>query len=569
MPLFGKRKPRLDAIIAEAAADARAYDRLYGAVPQYPNAAKETFQCVLQSIVAKPPRDKLRDRLMHSKSSNSSVAVNVSVRRGGGPDPEVHQSIAYLTVLHGVVWSFPYTMNVLFTDKDTCSVILKFILSTVIPLTVRETMLAMVSNWCVLYQQSIHARLNLEGIVDAVKDKINLHPVARLLPAPPYMLDQKGWHYPATTAQESPRPREIQSPGSMPVLAGRRGSSARSPGATAGAFDMGAHVDPAILAQQQELMNSYVGRGDPQMDSAFLSQQQELMSSYASRSTTRSRPSVSLLQTVDGASNAITPEFAAHMEKTAQELVSLCDMLTETLISLNVEEDPSKNGVVSDMMSDIKKRKHAHANFVGMLGPGHIDTLTRLTAATDSVDRCMWLYDKTVNSHNEWRAIRESLETSAGRAAGTDASRAPQYAPAQFSGGYQPESSRSAARLLAMSSSAAAASMSSVAAAAPSAVRSASSALLGSSYSSSSSNNYTNSGSGAHGSGELPQRQRASEGSISGSMQHPPARHASPAQGMSSKARGKMADTSLPDSPGHGYFGTDSAYGGSGERSGR
>ncbi|KAJ2799545.1 hypothetical protein H4R21_003510 [Coemansia helicoidea] len=530
MPLFGKRKPRLDALIADAAADARAYDRLYEGVPLHQNAAKEAFQCVIQSVVVKPAKEnRLRGRLLPTKGGRGGGA-------GGGhsSDPAIRQSVAYLTVLHGVVWSFPYTMNVLFTDQETCMLIQKFILSVAIPLTVRETMLAMVSNWCVLYRPSLRARINLENIVDLVEAKVNLRPVARLLPVPPYTLEQKGWQYPAAPG------REIHAHGSMPALAGRHGGALQSPEAAAAAFSAGA-----------------------QLDSVFLSQQHELMNSYASRNSLQLARPASLTQAADAAATSIiTPEFMAHMEKTAQELVSLCDMLTETLISLDVEEDPSANGVVKDMMADITRRKHAHVNFVGMLGSEHIDALAKLTAATDSVDRCMWLYEKTLSSHNEWRAIQESLQSSAARdPPGSAAAASYSRAPAGFAGSSQPESSRSAAWLIDMSSAAAGPSS------AP-AVASTSRAHLGSVRGGAiarADSSSSGSSAGPGGAAEPSLLQRIGEGSHTGAaLRHPP----SPAHGMSSKARGKMADTSMPDIHEQGYFGPDSAYGGSGERAG-
>ncbi|KAJ2712153.1 hypothetical protein H4R19_002905, partial [Coemansia spiralis] len=316
----------------------------------------------------------------------------------------------------------------------------------------------------------------------------------------------------------------------------------------------------------RELMNSYAGRSsssNAQLDSVFLSQQHELMNTYASRSSLQSHSHAASVRSADGGPGALTPEFMAHMEKTAQELVSLCDMLTETLISLNVGEDPSANGVVNDMMADIKRRKHAHVNFVGMLGSDHIDTLTKLSAATDSVDRCTWLYEKTVNSHNEWRAIQESLQSSAASRPAVVASLG--HEPAPFGGSDQPESSRSVARLLAISSAAAGPSS-------PPAMSPTSQAHLGRASSGGGTSSRSNStSSGPSSAAEPTLLQRVSESGHMGApqqQQQGSVRSQSPAHGMSSKARGKLADTSLPGDPEQGFLGPDSAYGGSGERPG-
>ncbi|KAJ2805878.1 hypothetical protein H4R20_001916 [Coemansia guatemalensis] len=423
-------------------------------------------------------------------------------------------------------------MNVLFTDQETCSLILKLILSTVVPLTVRETMLSMVSNWCVLYQRSLRARLNLEGIVDTVKEKINLRPVARLVPTPPYTLQQDGWHYPESgdtpAGQSIYREGDIQAHGSMPTLTPHHPHTHGQMGSAT--FNPSASVDPVFLSQQRELMKLYAGNN----------------SSSRGHHPSSRRPT-------DGTdSNSITPEFITHMEESARELGSLCDMLTETLISLNVEEDPSSNSVVKDMMSDIKKRKDALINFIGMLGSEHMDTLSKLTETIDSVDRCMWLYDKTLNSHNEWRAIQQSLEDAStmdhpSRAIGANGSHLKSYSPAHSSlsvGAQQAESSQSAARLMAAASSSA-------------------SAIASTSKIRSASGNCGGSTSSISGTGESQSAQRTSEGAYSGTAG--PSR-GSPAKVMSSKARGKMAETSQGgNGPDQDYFGADSAYGGSGE----
>ncbi|KAJ2821484.1 hypothetical protein IWW50_004620 [Coemansia erecta] len=455
--------------------------------------AKEAFQHVIQSVVMRANKEPtLRSRLMPAHRTGS-------VRRSTGSDPEIQRSIAYLTVLHGVVWSFPYTMNVMFTDQETCALLQKFVLSTVLPLTVRETMLCMVSNWCVLYAKSLRARLNLEGIVDSVKEKVNLRPVARLLPTPPVTWQQEGWQYPDLDPPDMFHSPQVQTHGSMPMLANAR-SHMRSPNSAT--FNAGAINDPV-----------------------FLSQQRELMDSFNTRTTTRTHGSANSHHAEHD--NAITPEFIEHMLRSARELASLCDMLTDTLISLNIEEDPSTNSVVNDMMGDVKNRKDALGNFVGMLGQDHMDTLAKLTETTDSVERCLWLYDKTLNSHNEWKAIQESLTTSnIHEQRAMAVSDGPSYESVGYSNPFSPDTTH--ARFMTSSSTISAlASTSKV-------------------HSDSSVSARNNSGSNS----------QAYVGSP----------RPLPNPNMSSKARGKMPDMSIPETT-EGYFGPDSSYGGSGERS--
>ncbi|KAJ2890364.1 hypothetical protein IWW38_004177, partial [Coemansia aciculifera] len=158
MPLFGKRKPKLGAAISDAAGDARAYDKLYDAFSKHPDAPAETLEYVMENVVAKqqPKEPKLRNRLLPHSSKSSSP-------ESSGGAGNINRSISYLTVLHGVVWSFPREMSMLFADPDTGALLYKVITSTYIPVTVRETLLCMVSNWCILFRESVGARLNLEG----------------------------------------------------------------------------------------------------------------------------------------------------------------------------------------------------------------------------------------------------------------------------------------------------------------------------------------------------------------------------------------------------------------------
>ncbi|KAJ1803322.1 hypothetical protein LPJ77_005309, partial [Coemansia sp. RSA 2523] len=272
--------------VSDAAEDPRAYGRLYEAIPLNSNPAKEVFQHIVHNVVIRANKEPtLRSRLLPTSKTGNS-------RRSAGADPEIRRSIAYLTVLHGVVWSFPYTMNVLFTDQETCALLQRFVLSTALPLTVRETMLSMVSNWSVLYSKSLRARLNLEGIVDTVKEKVNLIPVQRLLPVPPVERRQEGWHYPSNDPPEMLHLQQVHTHGSMPALTNTR-NQGLSPGSAT--FNTGSVTDPVFLSQQRELMESFTGTRTP------------------------TRPRVGSFPSTD---NTITPEFTEHMLSSARELSS-------------------------------------------------------------------------------------------------------------------------------------------------------------------------------------------------------------------------------------------------------
>ncbi|KAJ2626048.1 hypothetical protein GGI25_002186 [Coemansia spiralis] len=464
MHLFGKRKSKLEAAINNATVDVRAYERLYDAFSKHPEAPSEAFQYVVHSIVSKQPQKepRLRDRILSTNkgSSNSSSRGSKShVSRSGsvnkiskahrgniGSDPEVYKSLAYLTVLHGIVWSYPREMAPLLKEQDTSALLVKFISSTFIPITVRETMLCMVSNWCILFKEDIGARLNMEGVVDTIKEKTGLSPLWQLLPIPPVSYEQAGWPYPppnnANTASNpntshyncSQLPAGPQAQGSISLvtLPHSTDNHQQQQPYHPGAFE-NASMDPVFLSQQRELMKSLNSNPHNDSNTAFGNESVE-----------------------------VAPEFIAHMLSSSSELTSMCDILTETLIALNVEEDPSENAIVTDMVDEVKERKSSLANFISMLGPNHVDIISKLTETSDRVDRCQWLFDKTQNSHNEWKAIQESLKTSAAEGlhriviedeSGGSSSSAAIYSPIPLpynAGGRQAESSQATARLMAV-----------------------------------------------------------------------------------------------------------------------
>ncbi|KAJ2007971.1 hypothetical protein H4R26_000479 [Coemansia thaxteri] len=505
----------------------------------------------MENVVAKQSKEpKLRNRLMpHSRGSNN----------GNDTDASINRPIAYLTVLHGVVWSFPREMSTLFKDPETSVLLYKVITSTYIPVTVRETLLCMVSNWCILFRESLGARLNLEGVVDSIKEAINLRPSASLLRAPPIVREQATWSYPMAVTPNSP---------------------------------LGPYNPHGGLHQQQQAPPPSMQRPStfssaPPTDSVFLSQQQELISSqnaglYASHAGVRTRNRPSSFRSASGQEPSdLAPEFIAHMETSAQELQSLCDILTETLISLNVEEDPSENPVVGDMVAGVKNRKAAVLNFIGMLNTSHEALLAKLTKVTDCVDRCLWLQDKTINSHNEWKAIQESLRTSAAEEARTRASSAMIGGSSSsskgqlmsFSSECQPESSTAAARLYAVISNASGSGISTGSSSSNRNADYSGGQGAGLSYQADRESISAAAASGSNGGGYLDDR-------CSRPLPHTPAE---PAQEMSSKARGKMAEVPSrhdlsdwdhhPSSNGNAYGGSsaygDSAYGASGDSSSR
>ncbi|KAJ2551761.1 hypothetical protein EV175_003573 [Coemansia sp. RSA 1933] len=286
----------------------------------------------------------------------------------------------------------------LLRDSDTNTLLLKFITSTFIPITVRETLLCMVSNWCILFKDDTASRLNLESVVDSAREMTNLKPVWQLLPIPPFTQEQKDWTYPpqnppaptsapSHTTPNEYYPNQAQLP-NIPHYAQSNIPMVSIPQGNSNPYQ-----------QQQRQFQPYDPNGA--VDPIFLSQQQALMDSMR------------MARNASEDNTTTSPEFIEHMITSTEEVTSMCDMLTETLTALDVEEDPTQNAIVTDMVDEVQKRKASLINFIEMLGPEDVDVLSKLTAATDRVDQCRWVFDKVQNAHNEWKAIQESLKTSA------------------------------------------------------------------------------------------------------------------------------------------------------------
>ncbi|KAJ2887457.1 hypothetical protein FB639_001299, partial [Coemansia asiatica] len=466
--------------------------------------------------VISPPKEltKKRSRLLPQSSRLNINASSSTINIGPSEDAAIVVSISYLTALHGLVWTFPRNMADVFSDPETGILLLSVISSTVIPVLVRQTLLCMISNWCVLYRESINARLNLESIVDTAKMKFGLRPQGRLLPDPPFTRGQEDWPYPTTRPESQQQQQASQQEqfsrsqifANVPSMLARQAQQTTAPQNTHH-YQQQQQVQQQYQQQNQqpyqqnEQHQSYnqqqqqqqqhkrwdirsLGRPASQETTAAkagtanstasgpdISQKRSFLSSLrSSPQPTRpaisapsapSAPSVPSAPSAARSESQLTPEFVAHIERSVNELVSICDMLTETLISLNVEEDPSENAVVQDMTGEVKQRKTALFNFMSMLGSDAEATMIKLTSASDCADKCLWLYNKTLNSHNEWKTIQESLKTSAAQEARSQAldstirsvGSARSYLN-QSEDAYAAESSRSMARLLAAASSA-------------------------------------------------------------------------------------------------------------------
>ncbi|KAJ1948028.1 hypothetical protein EC988_005339, partial [Linderina pennispora] len=387
----------------------------------------EAFEYVISNVV---------DREQSTSSNSNSNGSKLLSRMGGGgarshqPVNEVNRSLAYLAVLQGIVVSYPRHMKPLFKDKIVADVLFKTIVQSEAPVTVRETLLCMVSNWCILYSESLSARAALEGIVDKVNERSSLTPTVGLLPRPAITLRQEGWKYPAKRPglvptghtfdfgqyspnympQPYPSPQLVQSPNHIPPRPYPSPQLMQfAPSPPTSPHQPRQFASAPVTPHNQQAFDESAGYTDP-----VVAAQQQAILEAQQRSTA---PNDAVLPPYERPSSrdriVLSYNFLQHMETSAQELKSLCDMLTETLISINVEEDPRANAIISEMMKDMDQKKSAVANFVTMLPEDRVDLLQLLTSAGDEVGRVHWLFDNTLQAHNEWRAIQESLKTQA------------------------------------------------------------------------------------------------------------------------------------------------------------
>lgn len=382
--------------------------------------------------------------------------------------------IAYLKVLQALVFTYPREMIEVMKAGDTQRILYKIIIAQSIPATVRQTLLSMVANWCVLYEKHWEAKNNLEGVVDLVYQDTKMKPHGATLPMPSVFRKQEGWVYPKSRSQGDTRLHHQQQREISPVqhsanyhfqqpyTYGRPSvdNLVTDPTQTYPPSGTKYSAGPTHLPTFAR-NNTITNNEDP----VVLSQYRELR---RSNNPFEKSPRHSN----NGGGNELSDEFVAHMETSVKELQALCDMLTDTLSSLDVWEDPSKNSVVIDTAKDIKDRKDSLHNFLGLAASERHEVLfKRITAMTDVVDRTLDLYGKAVDSHNEWKGIQESLRTSAAEdqrmfqdtmAASSDSNDGNEYpkvtstvSPSSYSNlakearVYEPESSNSAAKLYA------------------------------------------------------------------------------------------------------------------------
>ncbi|KAJ1900270.1 hypothetical protein LPJ66_001582 [Kickxella alabastrina] len=516
--------------IGDAVVDERAYGKMYDIFLKQPDAASEVFEFVMHVVMNKPPKEqtKLRDRLI-SRSNNT-----LGVEDNG--DADIVKTLGYLSTLHGIVWTFPRDMATVLQDPETNIRIMRVISSIYLPLVIRETLLCMVSNWCILYNEHLGTRRNLESVVDSVKVKHGMRPNGTMLPDPPYTRGQPNWPYPTTgnqsariNEQQYQQPQHQQLFASTPVMPPRQQQQLNLNPQYANSFGRHVEIDPVFASQQNEISKS------------------QSFSSHHAPNYCRSPLSVPELPLpltpTDAAENKhLAPEFVAHMNASANEFKSICDMLTETLISLDVAEDPGTNSVVQDMIAEIKQRKTSLFNFMDILTPDKDMMLAKLKNTVANTDRCLWLYDKSINAHNVWKTTvqekhnapvvketRQCILEGAVRSAGSVNSFL------NYSGDCQPGSSKTRAKLIAAAFSDSSAPAGTVSAPSFSKSNSSSSIVLAE---------------------NLPNKVA-------------PLRTLPAIERMSSKARGKMAEDPLQSTETGAewdyYKANDSAYGGSAE----
>ncbi|KAJ2901086.1 hypothetical protein IWW38_000051 [Coemansia aciculifera] len=99
---------------------------------------------------------------------------------------------------------------------------------------------------------------------------------------------------------------------------------------------------------------------------------------------------------------------AEQVDTWAQELTSLGGMLIDNLVALAIDEDPRTNKVVQDMLGEVNRLNSLIANYISTsLTSQHAQTTRRLKLATDETKRCHWVYRDSVAAFDEWEAYRQ------------------------------------------------------------------------------------------------------------------------------------------------------------------
>ncbi|KAJ1955955.1 hypothetical protein EC988_001596 [Linderina pennispora] len=341
MPLFTGKKGKLQQTINDAADDPGEYNNVYSMFARQPDSAAISFNHIMSSVSDKD-------------SGGLLSRIGGGRKKRGVDSDDVERLIDLLAVLQGIVMTYPRHMLPIFKDRSRTTVILRTICSTSVPLAVREALLCMVSNWCVLYFESPSAKANLEAVVDRVRERVQMQPKQNALPRPAVTHEQEGWTYPQVRT-----PSEANFP--PDVLA----RALENPG-------------PLVEQQQREAIEEALPEDKSQLQERIV----------------------------------LTDTLIKHMEGSAQELQSLCSMLTENLVALNVEEDPRSNAIVSELMKDVDERSATINNYMGMLGDeDRVEILAKLSASIDEASRVHWLVDNSVAAHKEWRATQESSKS--------------------------------------------------------------------------------------------------------------------------------------------------------------
>ncbi|KAJ2843625.1 hypothetical protein J3B02_005207, partial [Coemansia erecta] len=114
----------------------------------------------------------------------------------------------------------------------------------------------------------------------------------------------------------------------------------------------------------------------------------------------------------------VTVEQLSRMTTCAQELCSISNMIIDNLVALAIDDDPRTNPVIQDMMSNMSHMHTVVANYISMLSAEHVTETRKLKQAIDESKRCQWVYNDTAHTFAVWAETKDQYKKD-GAATGT------------------------------------------------------------------------------------------------------------------------------------------------------
>ncbi|KAJ2596552.1 hypothetical protein H4R99_004877 [Coemansia sp. RSA 1722] len=311
--------------------------------------------------------------------------------------PEILRCIGVLRVLHGIVLSFPFEMGQVFGEKTNGGKLLKLVHSQAIPLDIRMVLATLASRWYICLNANPQAQENMAFIVDSFYSETGFLPAVNFLPmAPAKIRHCIGVEYPEINTH-----KHVSSYMYLPRTGKINTGSARS-----------VATDPMEAANGRKQVEGYVSvqrqsfqvsRPLPPRDQSQQKQEPQLQrrrSLQNAQSQMTSQPGYR--PEIFGGKPTVTAEQLSRMITCAQELCSISNMIIDNLVALAIDDDPRTNPVIQDMMGSMSHMHTVAANYISMLSAEHITETRKLKQAIDESKRCQWVYNDTAHTFAVW-----------------------------------------------------------------------------------------------------------------------------------------------------------------------